>query len=76
MASNGAAWRAAAHELQLGVTWGLHLEQGIFAAIVQFHGGDGLRVAAIEAFSETEDGRQSANARRWRSRQIARNPSC
>src|SRR5438128_424853 len=34
-----------------------HLQQGIVSAIVEVHAGDDLRVTAVKAFCEPEDGR-------------------
>ena len=48
-------------ELQLGVARRPGLQQRIVAAIAELHGGDRLRVAAIEAFSQPQDRRERAN---------------
>src|SRR3989442_11639891 len=45
-------------QLELRVTRRANLQQAVVAAIVEVEGGDGLRVAAIEAFGEPQDGRE------------------
>ena len=48
-------------QLELGVARGSHLQQPVVAAVVQREGGDRLRVAAVEAFSEPENRGEHAN---------------
>ncbi len=43
-------------ELELGISGGPDLQQGIIAAIVEFHAGDGLRMAAIQVFGQPQNG--------------------
>ena len=45
-------------QLQLRIARGPQLQQPVVAAVVQFEPGDWLRVAAVEALGEPEDGRQ------------------
>ena len=48
-------------ELELDVARRAQLQQVVVATIVKFEAGNGLRVAAIQAFRETNDRGQRAN---------------
>jgi hypothetical protein len=48
-------------QFELGVAVGSNLQQRVVAAVVEIDAGDGLRVAAIEAFSEAQNSREHAN---------------
>ena len=48
-------------QLELGVAARADLQQGVFAAIVQLDAGQALRVAAVEAFGQPQDGREASN---------------
>ena len=58
-------------ELELGVARRPNLQQPIVAAIAQVDGRDGLRVAAIETFSEPQDRGQRAHGGALLARQLA-----
>ena len=57
-------------ELQLGVARRAQLQQVVVAAVVNLEARDALRVAAIEAFRETQNGRQRADGPARAARQV------
>jgi hypothetical protein len=57
-------------ELQLGVARRAQLQQVVVAAVVDLDAGDALCVAAVEAFRETQNGRQRADRPSRAARQL------
>ena len=62
-------------ELELRVARRPHLQQRVVAAIVQLDAGDGLRVAAIEALGQPENGGERADGLPARAGRGRRSPS-
>jgi hypothetical protein len=58
-------------ELQLGVARRAQLQQVVVAAVVNLDAGDALRVAAIEALREAQNGRQRADGPARAARQLS-----